>query len=148
PGPPLTRTTPTVTSRSSGRPSCGKPGCCLMRSPPSRRPDQTGTLCRASTSCRAPRHHSSSMIDRPYKNRDHVLEGGRRLVWALRPSRGPMSQDSPTSMMPAGELEIRLTDTTDRQVIRGRLLGRGFLTVGRRPNAQVVLPATDREAAV
>jgi hypothetical protein len=42
-------------------------------------------------------------------------------------------------MTPAGELEVRLTDLTDRQVIRGRLLGRGFLFVGRRPNAQVVL---------
>jgi serine/threonine-protein kinase len=51
-------------------------------------------------------------------------------------------------MTPAGELEVRLTDPTDRQVIRGRLLGRGFLIVGRQPNAQVVLPATDREAAV
>src|SRR5262249_49095805 len=64
------------------------------------------------------------------------------------PWRGPMSHDPPTSMTPVGEQEVRLTDPTDRQVIRGRLLGSGFLIVGRRPNAHVVLPATDREAAV
>jgi hypothetical protein len=58
-----------------------------------------------------------------------------------------MSHDHPTTTAPLPDLEVRLTDPTDRQVICGRVVCPGVLMVGRRPTAHVVLPATDRDAA-
>jgi serine/threonine-protein kinase len=58
-----------------------------------------------------------------------------------------MSHDSLTTTAPVGDLEVLLTHPIDRQVVCGRVVCPGVLTVGRKPTARVVLPDTDRQAA-
>jgi serine/threonine-protein kinase len=44
-------------------------------------------------------------------------------------------------------LEVRLTDSTSQDLVRGRILCPGVMVVGRMPSANVVLPASDQKAS-
>jgi serine/threonine-protein kinase len=55
-----------------------------------------------------------------------------------------MAHDALTVTLP--ELELVLADSGDQQLVRGRVACPGILLVGRMPTAQVVLPASDKQA--